>query len=70
MYLFIFIQQAKKNCEELFGYNEFSAVKDNRASQRFETSLFVFKPSLTTFNKLVEVAGTLGNGKQKDIILK
>ncbi|KAG1697372.1 Glycogenin-1 [Nymphon striatum] len=50
-----------QNCDELFDREEFSAVADVGWPDCFNSGLFVFRPSLDTFNALVQFAITNGS---------
>lgn len=50
-----------KNIDELFEREELSAVPDIGWPDCFNTGVFVFKPSLQTFNELVQLAAKEGS---------
>lgn len=50
-----------QNCDELFEYDEFSASPDIGWPDCFNSGVFVFKPSVETFGKLVQFADTVGS---------
>ncbi|XP_017837950.1 glycogenin-1 isoform X4 [Drosophila busckii] len=56
-----------KNCDELFEREELSAAPDVSWPDCFNSGVFVFKPSLDTFNKITEFAikhGSFDGGDQ------
>ena len=51
-----------KNCDELFHEREeFSAAPDAGWPDCFNSGVFVFRPSMETYNNLIEMAGTTGS---------
>jgi glycogenin glucosyltransferase len=50
-----------KNCDELFEREELSASPDVGWPDCFNTGVFVYKPSLETYTKLIEFATTKGS---------
>ncbi|GFQ81730.1 glycogenin-1 [Trichonephila clavata] len=58
-----------RNCDELFQYDELSAVPDTGWPDCFNSGVFVFVPSLVTFTKLVELSKTQGQNNGGDQIL-
>ena len=53
----------RKSCEELFDLDQLSAVPNNADPRTFDPSLFVYKPSTTTFGQLIDLAENLKTGK-------
>lgn len=53
--------QVLKNCDELFEREEFSAAPDPGWPDCFNSGVFVYRPSLETYSKLVEFANTQGS---------
>jgi len=50
-----------RNCDELFERDELSAASDAGWPDCFNSGVFVFKPSLETYNKLVQFAVSQGS---------
>lgn len=60
-YLFNFFLQILQNCDELFDRSEFSASPDVGWPDCFNSGVFVFKPSIETFDKLLAFAIARGS---------
>ncbi|GFT64478.1 glycogenin-1, partial [Nephila pilipes] len=58
-----------RNCDELFQYDELSAVPDVGWPDCFNSGVFVFVPSVITFTKLVELSQIQGQNNGGDQIL-
>ncbi|GFU72308.1 glycogenin-1 [Trichonephila clavipes] len=58
-----------RNCDELFQYDELSAIPDTGWPDCFNSGVFIFVPSLVTFTKLVELSKTRGQNNGGDQIL-
>ena len=54
-------KQVVRNCDELFERDEFSAAPDAGWPDFFNSGVFVFKPSLETYNNLVQFAVSQGS---------
>ena len=52
-----------QGCEELFDLDQLSAVPSQGKPGQFEPSLFVYKPNVGTFEKLIGLAEKLKTGK-------
>jgi glycogenin glucosyltransferase len=50
-----------QNCDELFEREEFSAAADVGWPDIFNSGVFVFKPSVETYGKLIQFADTVGS---------
>lgn len=50
-----------RNCDELFEREELSAAPDVGWPDCFNTGVFVYKPSVETFNNLVQLAVDQGS---------
>lgn len=59
--LFTILFKVLQNSDELFDREELSAAPDVGWPDCFNSGVFVFKPSLDTFNKLIEFATTQGS---------
>lgn len=53
--------QVLKNSDELFEREEFSAAPDVGWPDCFNSGVFVFKPSVETFGKLIQFSDTVGS---------
>ncbi|GFY69644.1 glycogenin-1 [Trichonephila inaurata madagascariensis] len=58
-----------RNCDELFQYDELSAVLDTGWPDCFNSGVFIFVPSLVTFTELVELSKTQGQNNGGDQML-
>ena len=58
--MFVYVQ-VLSNCDELFDRQELSAAPDCGWPDCFNSGVFVFSPSMDTFNKLVGHAVTTGS---------
>ena len=59
--------QVLQNCDELFSRDEFSAAPDAGWPDCFNSGVFVFQPSLDTFNRIMSFAleyGSFDGGDQ------
>lgn len=60
-FLNIIYNQILRNCDELFERDEFSAAPDVGWPDCFNSGVFVFTPSVSTYGKLIEFAATTGS---------
>lgn len=66
---FSLIFQIVQNCDELFDREELSAAPDAGWPDCFNSGVFVFKPSDSTYNALVEFALVNGSFDGKVILV-
>jgi hypothetical protein len=57
------IKQVLRNCDDFFEYDEISGIPCQTTPTYFSTSIFVYKPCVKTFEKLLTTTQGLKEGR-------